>query len=83
MGNRIQEGRVRASLEEENNWVQFRFGTEVGTEGNYEVVDGCRGVVCREDYCAVLPVVVVGIPIRSVVTDLEKNQLKFLQLKSS
>lgn len=75
MGNGIEEGKIRTSFEKENDWVQLRFGTEMGSKGNNEIIDGCGGVICREDNCTILPVVVVRTSIRSVVADLEEVKL--------
>jgi hypothetical protein len=42
----------------------------VGSEGNDEVVNRTRGVVRRQNYRPVLPVVVVGRSVRTVLTGL-------------
>lgn len=64
----VQEGDVRPTFQQQNDWVQRGFRFEMSAQRNDEIVDAVRRIVSGQDDRFVLPLVLLGIAVAAVLT---------------
>lgn len=81
--DRIQESNVRSAFQQKYDRIQRSLRPEVSSQRNDEVVYSIRSIVCGQDDGLVLPLVILGIAIRTMLADLGQLEtaewLLFLQ----
>lgn len=76
VGERIEKGDIWSTLQQQNDGIQRGLGTEMSTQRYDEVIDTIRGIVRRKNDGLVLPLILLGISITAVLTDLSTRILK-------